>query len=313
MKTLRQTVRDVISERVLPWIERDGISRMILPEEITHEDCAKPIKCRQLCDMRHHEHEIGIGLAGEGPYCIDNKRYIFKPGRMVFVPAGTLHTCDQAHSLLAENVDPGRPSSVLWLTIYPFGVRVQFSRIMVESDSMESTQSYMLLDWHMSRLANWLLEELRLKPHNYARVGRCILMELMERCLRAEATVDALDIRTRSKSVKSDTEQSTARIHNAQDFIHSNYHMSIGLDDIAAAAGISINHLGRQFKVATGMTPIHYLQNVRMEAARELLLTDLKIAEVAHLVGIEDPYYFSRVFRRINGFSPLAYRKNRTV
>ena len=214
---------------------------------------------------------------------------------------------------------------MLWLTILPFGIRVQASHMALDRDVLESTQPYILLDRYFNMLSNRLLEEIRSRPPNYAGVGRCILMEIMQRCLRATPVAVDTDVmfvasrhrprpsggspKGKKKPTKAGSKQPPAQVQVAQEFIYSNYHASITLDDMSEVANISIDHLGRLFKAATGMTPIQYLIDVRIKAAEQLLLTDLNIRDVAHMVGVEDHHYFSRLFHRNRGVSPLAYRQ----
>jgi AraC family transcriptional regulator, arabinose operon regulatory protein len=59
-----------------------------------------------------------------------------------------------------------------------------------------------------------------------------------------------------------------------------------------------------------GTSPMQYLRTVRVEAAKRLLVTiETPVGEVAAQVGFEDPLYFSRVFRKVTGKSPTAYRE----
>jgi len=84
------------------------------------------------------------------------------------------------------------------------------------------------------------------------------------------------------------------------------------LDRIAQAAGLSMDHFGRLFRAALRVTPMHYLQAVRVEHSRFLLRhTQLRVEEVARESGFADPYYFSRVFTRQTGLSPRAWRQKK--
>jgi AraC-like DNA-binding protein len=78
--------------------------------------------------------------------------------------------------------------------------------------------------------------------------------------------------------------------------------------DVGAAIGelpISTDHLRKVFSKATGCTPLDYLTRLRMAEARHLLkLGGFSVKEVAVRVGIADPYYFSRLFRKTIGQSP---------
>ena len=73
---------------------------------------------------------------------------------------------------------------------------------------------------------------------------------------------------------------------------------------------ISKEYLRRIFKHHTGYPPLAYLTNRRMEYAKELLKnvkTGLMIKEIAEMAGYNDPYYFSRLFRKLFGKSPRAW------
>jgi AraC-like DNA-binding protein len=84
--------------------------------------------------------------------------------------------------------------------------------------------------------------------------------------------------------------------------------MSIG--ELAAGVGLSAEYVARLFAERHGMTLQHYLLLRRMEIARHLLVSsDLLISEIGREVGIPDPQYFNKQFRRMAGQSPLVYRR----
>lgn len=83
------------------------------------------------------------------------------------------------------------------------------------------------------------------------------------------------------------------------------------LEQVAVEAGLSVDHFGRIFRAALQMSPMQYLQAVRIEHSRFLLRhTRLTIGEVANETGFRDPYYFSRVFHKVVGVSPRDYRSS---
>jgi len=95
-------------------------------------------------------------------------------------------------------------------------------------------------------------------------------------------------------------------IHYLQQHLAS----EITVEDLAGAAGLSASYVTRLFKQWTGTTPMHYLRRARIERARQLLAdVDLSIQQVGVQVGFADPYHFSKVFRRIDGLSPSAFRR----
>lgn len=93
------------------------------------------------------------------------------------------------------------------------------------------------------------------------------------------------------------------------DYIHQNYHIPMTLDDLAKHAYVSTFYLSRLFKKELGKNFIDYLNELRINKAKELLIeSDLKTYEIAEKVGITDPHYFSRLFKKHTGISPTEYR-----
>ncbi len=83
----------------------------------------------------------------------------------------------------------------------------------------------------------------------------------------------------------------------------------LSLRDVASSLGMTPGHLTTLVRQRTGRTVQEWIIERRMAEARNLLTdTDLPIADVARRVGMSDPGYFSRVFRRTHGVSPRAWR-----
>lgn len=94
--------------------------------------------------------------------------------------------------------------------------------------------------------------------------------------------------------------------------IHEFYQMGITLDEISGKLGITPEYLGTQFHQAMGVTFSTYTKNYRLNKAKELLLgTQLKLYEIADMVGYSDPKYFSKVFKSETGQLPAEYRKTK--
>ena len=97
-------------------------------------------------------------------------------------------------------------------------------------------------------------------------------------------------------------------LDKAVGFLRTNYHTELTVNDIAAAANISAKYLYKLFLSQYGMSPHRYLNEVRMERAKELLLRGgLSISQVATSCGYPDPLYFSKVFRRVAGVAPREF------
>jgi AraC-like DNA-binding protein/mannose-6-phosphate isomerase-like protein (cupin superfamily) len=86
----------------------------------------------------------------------------------------------------------------------------------------------------------------------------------------------------------------------------------LSLTVMARHAGLSVPQFSAVFRRHAGMTPVNYFIHLKIQRACALLDADrLSIAEVGRAVGYEDPYYFSRTFRRVMGVSPRSFRKQR--
>ena len=96
------------------------------------------------------------------------------------------------------------------------------------------------------------------------------------------------------------------------DYFEDHYAEKISLDQIAENMYLSPFYISRIFKAETGDTPIRYLINIRLEHAWEILKEnkELSIQEVAALVGYEDAYHFSKLFKKKFGVSPSGVKKN---
>lgn len=100
-------------------------------------------------------------------------------------------------------------------------------------------------------------------------------------------------------------------VHTLVVHMHTNYADNTSLQDFVAENGVSLAYFSRLFKDEVGMTFSDYLTHIRMEKAKQLLnYGTLRPAEISGLVGYEDPKYFSQVFRRIAGMTPLDYQRS---
>ena len=105
--------------------------------------------------------------------------------------------------------------------------------------------------------------------------------------------------------------------HNDEDIIqiqlwlHQHHTQAVVLADVAKQFGMSLRNFNRRFLAATGKTPLHYLQGLRIEEGRDLLNnSNLSIAEVAEKVGYQDSKHFARLFRDTLGVTPRDYRRS---
>lgn len=98
------------------------------------------------------------------------------------------------------------------------------------------------------------------------------------------------------------------------DYIHTNYMTCIELSDICNIAGVNRTKLNQDFKNRTGTTVIKYLNNYRIDIAKQSLIhTDLKLEELAEALGYRYSSYFNTQFTKIVGMTPNEYRKQNRI
>lgn len=95
-------------------------------------------------------------------------------------------------------------------------------------------------------------------------------------------------------------------------FMKENIGKKLTVAEIAAQAGYSVSHFSGIFHSRTGYSPVNYFNLLKMQHACYLIdCTDIRMNQVCYKVGIEDCYYFSRLFTKIMGVSPSNYRKQK--
>jgi len=145
-----------------------------------------------------------------------------------------------------------------------------------------------------------------------------LILYLVEKYVSREAAVFCskafqIDIQRDSQSpfmiFNGQKEHEDEPIKKAQEFIETNFHNKITVDQLASMIALSRRNLERRFKKATANTVVEYIQRVKIEAAKKKLETGQKnINEVMYKVGYSDPKAFRVVFKKITGLSPGQYR-----
>ncbi len=101
-------------------------------------------------------------------------------------------------------------------------------------------------------------------------------------------------------------------IKDVQSYIDTNFqNEKFSLKDAAAAFHVSSQYLSRMFRHSMDITFVDYVTRARIRRAIELLSDEeMKMYEIAELVGYSNQHYFSSAFKRVLGISPVEYRKN---
>ena len=109
---------------------------------------------------------------------------------------------------------------------------------------------------------------------------------------------------------EADSSHHDETVIEAQQWLQERLGRAVTMKDLARHLDLTSRTLNRRFRQATGMSPQAYLQSLRISHARELLKhSNLGVGEIAWQVGLQDASYFSQLFRRHSGMSPLQYRE----
>lgn len=101
-----------------------------------------------------------------------------------------------------------------------------------------------------------------------------------------------------------------AAVREVREYLDTNYRERITLDDLSRIHFIDKYYLAKSFRAEYGQTITAYINNLRITKAKQLLrFTNKTVEEIGEEVGIDNPAYFSRVFKEIEGTGPKKYRE----
>ncbi|WP_405078892.1 AraC family transcriptional regulator [Paenibacillus chitinolyticus] len=101
-------------------------------------------------------------------------------------------------------------------------------------------------------------------------------------------------------------------LERTRHYIENHYQTNITIDELARMAEVSPKYYGDLFKKTYGLSVTDYLTEQRVNRAKQLMaLSQSRLKDIAHVVGYQDEFYFSRKFKQEVGVSPTVYMKNR--
>ncbi|MCR8631580.1 response regulator [Paenibacillus radicis (ex Xue et al. 2023)] len=161
-------------------------------------------------------------------------------------------------------------------------------------------------------LSNRLLLELNIQSRDLEEKE----LSLWERVFKQETitdlrfTLESYLIEVCSRIQEKRSGKSSNVIERIRQVIEERLADSLTVSDIAESVYLSPTYVSLLYKQETGDTVYEYLTKVRIEKAKELLRdTTVKLYEVCYAVGYSDPSHFSKLFKKVTGFTPSAYRE----
>ncbi|MDF2724402.1 MAG: AraC family transcriptional regulator [Paenibacillus sp.] len=233
-------------------------------------------------------HIVAYSLEGQAHYTIDGKDYLVRKGDFVFFPKGKFH------SGVSDQRNPWASYVLLFDATFP---------------NAESEQRFLAIDNiipkshvpQFTALFQDAYQEWTTKKTGYRLRCRCRIMEIF--CL----LIRKMDYFSRNER----HEQAIDAILN---FMADNVAKNVTIEELSTLAGYSPSHFQSVFKQITGKTAIQYHNEIKINKARDLLqYGNFNVTEAAMQVGFNDVYYFSKLFKRVMGYSPSQFLKKRLI
>ncbi|OPA73326.1 hypothetical protein BVG16_29430 [Paenibacillus selenitireducens] len=246
---------------------------------------------------RHSFFEVCYVLQGEGSYEDDGTTYPLSDGTLFCSRPGIWHQIRSEQGLIlffvAFEIDEQRSSED-----YCRNVRNLIHRGKVVADMKDAEISAQIWQTVFSLVEN--------KKPVFKDMLNLLCLSLLYSLLHSLSPDPAFD----HESLVEDTEEHR-QFTRAKLYIEDNLSSAVSIEHVAKELCISTRHLSRLFHSQLGQTFVHYVQERRVQQAKDYLLnSDLAIKEIAKLTGFESVHYFTRVFTKMLGVSPARFRKS---
>lgn len=260
----------------------------------------------KICDHRsghiplhwHDEFQFVFILEGEAEFHINEETICLKEGDGVFINSGRLHMAKDANgttcTYLCLNVSPHfiTANELFTTFVHPYMHASQTPYILLNRKDHWPNHIYQCIQ---------TIQRLIDETPAYYELELNIQLITMWKCLLQNGFQIKYDARRHDKN---------ERMKPMLNWIHQYYHEKVHLQDIARAGQLSRSECRRYFKDILKKTPLHYVNEYRVQQSLILLQeTDFNITEIAYKVGFNSTSYFISMFKRIKNTTPLAYRK----
>lgn len=240
----------------------------------------------------HGYHLLHYVLSGKGVFYCMGKEYHIERGGAFFIYPG---------ELVSYNADPKEPWEYRWIGFKGAQVDELLSKLNLSPINPVTQLPYNRRTAVLFRRIKDVLQEGEATCD--LRAGgwfRLILADLVQ---------NRISPQTRELEPASEIKR---QIEQAVRWLTLQYSQQISIEQMAQTLGYHRTHLSKMFKQHTGMSPMHFLLQIRMERARLLLEEPLTIEQIAASVGFADALYFSKQFKKWFGQSPTEYRQERS-
>ena len=292
-------------QRYHPFGRLNPRQTFFLPVENIHPVVRLAHRVRQVIDIPERiifDQELVLVLAGNGVLALGQERVPFAAHDLLFIPPFVPHAFlpsgrgEGEHIAIHFDFAPGFPAFTADPEQRP-PYAVQLTHALQVPSHLSLTPGHRIESEVLTLLREWTSDSplARLAVTNH-------MLSILIDLLRASGTL------TGGHGGNSPHTQQT-RVEQVIAFIRQHLAQEFAAADLAAVAAVSTSRLNVIFHQQTGYSPMEYVSRLRVEKARQLLGDiRLSIKEIAAQAGFQDSFYFSKVFRRIDGLSPTQYR-----
>ena len=171
--------------------------------------------------------------------------------------------------------------------------------------------------WFMTNLQNAreallhalreMLREIEFKAVGYELICQDLLEVLILRLMR-HAGLQFLPTKTEHRKPGRKPSKECAAVRH---YIDNHFKENINLDMLSELVHVNKYYMVHSFTKEYGISPINYLISRRIEESKYLLSdTDHSLSQISHMLGFSSPSYFSQSFRRLEGMSPMEFRRS---
>lgn len=235
----------------------------------------------------HNHMELFYIVGGKGQFLIQDQLYPVNANNLVIINPNVIHTEVSLNAQPLEYIVLGIDGMELQTSSSSNG---QFSIL----DQFESVE--------VSGCLKNILRETELKSTGYEDVCQAYMEILIIRLMRNTS----LAIPTQPQTISTNRQCAAVRR-----YIDLHFKEPLTLEQLADEGHMNKYYLSHAFKREYGVSPINYMISRRIEESKYLLSeTDLSMSQIAQLLGFSSLSYFSQVFRKTQGISPMEYRQN---
>jgi AraC-like DNA-binding protein/uncharacterized RmlC-like cupin family protein len=284
----------------------EGQKAIIIPRKILTDKFSKNpiINCLYITDIGYYpkakfhyiERSHGSGqhiliycIDGKGSVKIGKETFIVEPGNYFLIPSGQPHTYKS---------DESTPWTIYWLH---FKGTVSESIILFLKEQLNGYKGNLQYKEERIAIFKFMYNQLE---RGYSNDN--IVSANMQLWQYLTSFIFPRTILSSIEYTKIDISELSI------DFMRKNIENTVTLEALAKSANLSPSHFSFLFKSKTGFPPMEYFNHLKVQKACQFLLfTSLRIKEIAFKLGIEDAYYFSRLFTKVMGIPPNKYRQRR--